>query len=651
MSNIEESLLGDVGFNLEDKIYNKDEDPFYKKETWEDKVERLRANYINEDFDMMIRFLQKVHPELLDKEKHKKFGNIAIELRVIDREFKHNKGSVERKSMTLYDFTDETIKKVKNWYNKNVKNNAVCMYYSVSNFNPAMKTYNENGKPYTKNRINAQNANFSSIVVLDFDDITENSNIKIDSILTQIGLKYDSIRTNVNGWQKIFYLKEPCWDKDIIPKFTKLFLSRGFDVDEAVNNKAQVARVLGSVNNKAFSGVSDRMNQFKVVREKLTNTKVDVEDLWNRIFSLPVKNPRIKVEELNLGKPLTEDELNNKIIKDFNDVYGSILSKHWIKVIPLSIKKMFIDTDNEGYTNDFLLFIVAYIKNTMKFNREDFVILMDRWAEFTKYDEREKYIYIWDSYSHIDSKGIPYKHGKESKKLIDKYGKVSFNDGRYTTNLAKRYGSINFRDDKYCYDEIRKKEENFEVEECKDKVVLNNRFTRNNTFKEISDGAIQVFLCILVQKILSQKEYVLSNEIIGHRLLNIKVRQTKEYLSELVKRKYIYIEPDFKGNGHLKYFVSSEYAIFTATRNLVFGVHEMQRMLEQLKPNELKLYILLKSLLIDGAVDKYNNKALATMLGVTDKTIKNLKKKLVEKGFIAVVEQGYKMCLKYVVFS
>ena len=34
-----------------------------------------------------------------------------------------------------------------------------------------------------------------------------------------------------------------------------------------------------------------------------------------------------------------------------------------------------------------------------------------------------------------------------------------------------------------------------------------------------------------------------------------------------------------------------------------------------------------------------------------DKTIKNLKKKLVEKGFIAVVEQGYKMCLKYVVFS
>lgn len=651
MSYIEENLFDDMGFSFEAPIYDEHEDPFHKVETWEQKVDRLRANYLNEDFDMMIRFLQKVHPELLDQDKHKKFGNIAIELRIIDRELKHSKGSVERKSMTLYDFNDETIVKVKNWYNKNVKNNAVCMYYSVSNFNPAMKTYDNNGKPYTKNRINAQNAHFSSIVVLDFDDITESCNAEVDYMLTALGLKYDSIRTNLNGWQKIFYLKEPCWDKDIIPKFTRLFLSRGFNVDEAVNNKAQVARVLGSINNKAFSGVCDRTEQFKVVREKLTNTKIDVMDLWNTIFSLPVTNSKIKVEELNLDKPLTAEELNDKVIKDFNNVYGDILAAHWIKTTPTPIKKMFLDKDNEGYTNDFLLFIVAYIKNTMKFSREDFIILMDRWADVTNYDEREKYVYIWDSYSHIDSKGVAYPHGKESQKLINKYGKVSFRDGKYTTNLAQRYGAINFGEAKAEYKAIRELEENFEIEECKDKVVLNNRFTRNAVFKDVSDGAVQVFLCILVQKILTQKDYIKADEIIGHRLLNIKTRQTKEYLSELVKYKYIYIEADFKGKGSLKYFVSDEYAMITATRNLVFGVHEMQRMLEQLKPNELKLYILLKSLLIDGVVDKYNNKAIATMLGVTDKTVRSLKKKLVEKGFIAVVEQGYKMCLKYVIFS
>lgn len=651
MSNIEENLFDDIEFSMEAPVYNKNEDPFDKVETWEQKVDRLRANYLNEDFDMMIRFLQKVHPELLDQEKHKKFGNIAIELRVIDRELKHTKGAVERKSMTLYDFNDETIVKVKNWYNKNVKNNAVCMYYSVSNFNPAMKTYDSNGKSYTKNRINAQNAHFSSIVVLDFDDITESCNAEVDYTLTELGLKYDSIRTNINGWQKIFYLKEPCWDKDIIPKFTRLFLSRGFNVDEAVNNRAQVARILGSINNKAFSGVSDRTEQFKVVREKLTNTKIDIIDLWNNIFSLPVMNSKIKVEELNLDKPLTVEELNDKVINDFNDVYGDILASHWIRITPTPIKKMFLDKDNEGYTNDFLLFIVAYIKNTMKFSREDFIILMDRWADVTNYDEREKYIYIWDSYSHIDSKGVAYAHGKESQKLINKYGKVSFRDGKYTTNLAQKYGAINFGEAKSEYKIIRELEESFKIEECKDKVVLNNRFTRNAVFKDVSDGAVQVFLCILVQKILTQKDYIKADEIIGHRLLNIKTRQTKEYLSELVKYKYIYIEADFKGKGSLKYFVSDEYAMITATRNLVFGVHEMQRMLEKLKPNELKLYILLKSLLIDGVVDKYNNKAIATMLGVTDKTVRSLKKKLVEKGFIAVVEQGYKMCLKYVIFS
>lgn len=640
MSNIEENLFDDMGFGFEAPVYNKHEDPFDMEEAWEEKTERLRKNYQHEDFDMMIRFLQKVHPELLDQEKHKKFGNIAIELRVIDRELKHSKGSVERKSMTLYDFNDETIVKVKNWYNKNVKNNAVCMYYSVSNFNPAMKTFDTNGKPYTKNRINAQNAHFASIVVLDFDDITESCNVEVDNRLTELGLKYDSIRTNVNGWQKIFYLKEPCWDKDIIPKFTKLFLSRGFNVDEAVNNKAQVARVLGSINNKAFSGVCDRTEQFKVVREKLTNTKIDVMDLWNKIFNLPVTNSKIKIEELNLDKPLTQDELNDKAISDFNDAYGDILAAHWIKTTPTPIKKMFLDKDNEGYTNDFLLFIVAYIKNTMKFSREDFVILMDRWADITNYDEREKYTYIWDSYSHVDSKGVAYHHGKESQKLINKYGKVSFRNGKYTTNLAQRYGAINFGEAKAEYKEIRELEEKFEIEECKDKIILNNRFTRNDQFKNISDGAIKVFLCVLVQKELTRKDYVISTEIFEHRLLNIKTRQTKEYLAELVKLNYLVIIADFKGNGKLKYKVKDDYACLTATRNTMFSIHEAQRMLEQLKANELRMYILLKTMVINNEVESYSIKGLATIMNISVETVKRIRRSLVKKGFIAIEENS-----------
>ncbi|HAT4293222.1 hypothetical protein ACSXCO_15040 (plasmid) [Clostridium perfringens] len=618
--------------------FGEDVDPFKNcaVEDWSDKVKRLRESYIKEDIDTMIRFLKKVHPELEDVDKHSKYGNIGIEIRIIDREFKDKKGAVVRKSMVLYDFSDKSIRMFKNWYNKNVKNNAVCMYYSVSNFFSNAKNWAEDGKQYTKGRINAQNACFSSSVVLDFDNISVNENEKVDKKLNNLGLKFDSIKTSYNGWQKIFYLKEPCWDKDVIPKFTKLFLSRGFEVDEAVNNKAQVARILGSVNNKCFSGkCEDRLEQFKVIREKRTNIRIDVMELWKSIYDLPVVNKHINVVELDINKPLTKEELNDKVTAEFNKKYGDILNSNWIRVLPLAIKKMYLDDRNEGYTNDFLMFIVAHIKNTMKLSREDFIILMGRWADLTGYDEREKYIYIWDKYGHKDKDGIPFAHGK------------------YTKKLAERYGAIEFNKVKQDYVKVKDFTETYTLEICKENIVLNNKVTKNDVFKEISDGGMKVFLCIAIQKVLTNKYYVVASEIIGHRLLDIKERQTKGYLSELVKKGYLFLETNFKGDGEQKYFIKDEYCILTDTKNLIFNVHEAQRMLEQLKANEVKFYILLKSLATSGEVKEFGNNGLATMLGISKSSVIRLKKSLVAKGFIGVdnaTNGSYGIPTKYLVF-
>ncbi|EOU1140640.1 hypothetical protein AB8J25_002966 [Clostridium perfringens] len=616
--------------------FGEDVDPFKNcvVENWSDKVKRLRKTYIKEDVDTIIRFLKKVHPELEDVDKRHKYGNIGIELRIIDREFEDKKGAVIRKSMVLYDFSTESIRMFKNWYNKNVKNKAVCMYYSISNFFSNSKNWSEDGKQYSKGRINAQNACFSSTVVLDFDNILECENKSIDNKLISLGLNFDSIRTSFNGWQKVFYLKEPCWDKEVIPKFTKLFLSRGFNVDECVNNKAQVARVLGSVNNKCFSGkCTDRLEQFKVTREKRTNTRVNILELWETIEKLEIVDDNIEVKKLNLDKPLTDVELKDKITIDFNKQYGDVISNYWIKAMPIAIKKMFLDRDNEGYTNDFLMFIVAHIKNTMKVSRDDFKTIMDRWADITKYNEREKYLYIWDKYGHKDKDGIPFAHGK------------------YTKKLAQRYGAIDFNTVKEEYKNIKNHSENFTVENCDNKVILNGNVIRDDAFKHLTDGAMQVFICIMVQRVLTQKEYVYSNEIIGHRLLKIKERQTKQYLSELVKLEYLKVIADFKGKGKLKYIVKKEYTILTATRNLAFHVHEAQRMLEVLKPNEIKFYILLKSLVINKEVKNYNMTAISTMLGVTTRTVRTLKKSLQEKGFILVKADGFDVPNKYIIFS
>ena len=88
-------------FDYEPK-YKIDEDPFKEAFNWSDKIKKLKENYVHEDFDKMIRFLRKVHPELEVTDKHKKYGNVAIELRVIDREFEDKKGAVTYHSNHMF---------------------------------------------------------------------------------------------------------------------------------------------------------------------------------------------------------------------------------------------------------------------------------------------------------------------------------------------------------------------------------------------------------------------------------------------------------------------------------------------------------------------------------------------------------------------
>ncbi|MDM0624669.1 hypothetical protein QTH41_15255, partial [Clostridium perfringens] len=102
-----------------------------------------------------------------------------------------------------------------------------------------------------------------------------------------------------------------------------------------------------------------------------------------------------------------------------------------------------------------------------------------------------------------------------------------------------------------------------------------------------------------------------------------------------------------------KYFIKDEYCILTDTKNLIFNVHEAQRMLEQLKANEVKFYILLKSLATSGEVKEFGNNGLATMLGISKSSVIRLKKSLVAKGFIGVdnaTNGSYGIPTKYLVF-
>ena len=63
----------------------------------------------------------------------------------------------------------------------------------------------------------------------------------------------------------------------------------------------------------------------------------------------------------------------------------------------------------------------------MKLEREEFILLLQRWNSITGgMIEVEQYIYNWDTYSHTDASGKPYVQGKVFQEVVDEYGFINF---------------------------------------------------------------------------------------------------------------------------------------------------------------------------------------------------------------------------------
>ena len=598
------------------------EDPFAVcSETYQQKIDRLNKDYIVEDYNVIWDDLKKRHWYLSDKDKQKQYGNIAVEVRAICRK----NGNI--KSYPIFDFTVESKTKFLNWFKANIIRKGYCIYTAVHTFYPKKTALKSDGTEYDV-KANHINLGPTAHLTLDFDHITEADNRFADIILNGLGISYDSLRTSEEGWQKIFYLDSVCWDAEAVKKFTSLALSRGLKVDPEFSNRGQVERVAGGVNNKCFLEKSkDRPNQFKVKFEKVTDEKISLDRLWRAISSLPVVNSSIDVISIYSEKPKSKKEIKQEIINRFNMAYGDILNEHWLKYTDPTVKTMLM-TCKMGIRNSVMLTIVPYLKHYMKLEREEFILLVNRWNKITGGKiEVDEYIYNWDTYSHLDKNGKPYIQGKIFKEVVDEYGYINLSAGVR---------------DKVEYEANRVQDRSDEV------ISFNLKVFRTDVMREMKHNSIKIFVLLAYENKVYEKDIWTQKDLITHKYLGLSKPTVIRCLEELVEYGFLIKNTVYKGKKEsYTYNITPEY-IKPFMKNVELSLAASQRIIRELSGNEVKAYLLLKSLFVmnDGDISQYTILKLGEMIGLNSSKGNNgfthIVKSLEEKEFIRVIRTGIK---------
>lgn len=597
------------------------EDPFLTTETHQEKIDRLNKNYIYEDYNAIWENLKKRHYYLDDKDKQKKYGNLAAEVRAIHRKSK------AIKSYPIFNFSVESKTKFLNWFKANIRGKGYCIYSAVHTFYPKKTALKPDGSEYDV-KTNNVNIGPTSHLTLDFDHITEDENRFADIILQGLGIPYDSLRTSEEGWQKIFYLDSICWDPEAIKKFTALALSRGLKVDPEFSNIAQIERLMGGINNKCYLEKSvDRKTQFKIKLEKSTNEKITLERLWKAISSLPIVDNSIDVISIYPDKPKSKKEIKEETINRFDIVYGDILNEYWLKNTDPTVKTMLM-TCKMGIRNSVMLTIVPYLKHYMKLEREEFILLIKRWSKITKGAiEVNEYIYNWDTYSHLDKHNKPYIQGKIFKEVVDEYGYINLSAGVR---------------DRIDYEASRLEDRSSEL------IIFNLKVFRTDVMREMKHNSIRMFVLLAYENKVYEKDMWTQKDLIEHKYLGLSKPTIISCLDELVEYGFLIKKTVYKGKREgYTYSITPEY-IKPFLKNVELSLAASQRVIRELAGNEVKAYLLLKSLYVmnDGDISKYTVLKLGEMIGLNggknNNGFKNIIKSLEEKEFIRVIRTGIK---------
>lgn len=549
-----------------------------------------------------IRFLKAIYPWLNEDN----YQDGAVELRPIKRD----KEAKYIKSYNTWRLEEKDINSLRDFLAL-LNGQGYCLYYSLFTLD-----YNKtSGKQ--KGKINLDNALYTSVLGADFDNITFDEFKAEKQKFINLGLETIDIFTG-HGFQSLILLKEKVWDKEIIKKYTKLLISKGFKVDTAIVDCARVFRMPYSFNCKSLDPKNKHYMEGIVPTTDVnwTEKRYHLADVFKALNTLPTAIEQM--EELDIKEIKTEPvtikekkiqldkirEIKNIKIENLNSLYKDLID---IERFPEPIQKMLQGTPS-GLRNNVMLFIIPFLRHTLGLNIQTIKSILTIWGSLCTPALDKAFI-------------------EQETDRIYKYG-FKGQQGKYTTELREAYGYLEFN--KFTR---------------KNKILIPNSIF--DDFDVISDGAVKIYLAMkLAEQVAGIKEFT-KKDI--QEFANIVERTLERNIKDLVAMGYVCKRKSNRRLGEeYIYYINPYFSSingFTMLENAV-----VKLMLTELTDGEMKLYSYLCFMIGSTKNDCWaSQKYIAKKIGKKDhSSISKMTNELVKKKYITkktVEKDNIKHCI------
>ena len=572
-------------------------------------IKKLTEKELLQQTEEQVKFLTTIYPNLVEDT----FQECCIEIRPIKR----LKDLEYTRSLNIWRLDNKGIEQLLD-FNKKVNGKEFCVYYSSFALN-----YDIKSEGYQIGKVNNENARYTTILPLDFDEQSLTEITKQLDILRSLDIEFITVFTG-NGIQALILLNKKVYDTKILKKWTTLLISKGFRVDDSIVDCARVLRLPYTFNCKQFDINNKKYSHdaIEIATEvwEWTEKRYDILDIFNKIQTLPSIIPSTKeeIEELKELETVKKVEFEENSIKDIstnkkkekiNEIFEVVKSdievvkdqyKYInIKQIPDAVVNMLYKTP-EGLRNDTLLFLVPYLRNTLKLSEKQVI----------------ETIKVWGSRC-----TTPYTSdfAEDEAKRILNY-KSQYKYGKYTDNMQKAFGPL----------EILIYKKNNTVE------IYNDIFDNGGIIK-ISDAAFKIYLHLELNK--DKKESYTIKEI--EELTSIPSVTIRRNIKDLIRYGYIRRKTTYKKNKESYLYSLSEYRS-RATGVTIFNKATLKLMLMDLTDGEIKLYAYLYRMLNEKLEVTASQKYLSSKIGKSQPRISCMTTELGEKDYLNKTTLRYK---------
>ena len=572
-------------------------------------IKKLTEKELLQQTEEQVKFLTTIYPNLVEDT----FQECCIEIRPIKR----LKDLEYTRSLNIWRLDNKGIEQLLD-FNKKVNGKEFCVYYSSFALN-----YDIKSEGYQIGKVNNENARYTTILPLDFDEQSLTEITKQLDILRSLDIEFITVFTG-NGIQALILLNKKVYDTKILKKWTTLLISKGFRVDDSIVDCARVLRLPYTFNCKQFDINNKKYSHdaIEIATEvwEWTEKRYDILDIFNKIQTLPSIIPSTKeeIEELKELETVKKVEFEENSIKDIstnkkkekiNEIFEVVKSdievvkdqyKYInIKQIPDAVVNMLYKTP-EGLRNDTLLFLVPYLRNTLKLSEKQVI----------------ETIKVWGSRC-----TTPYTSdfAEDEAKRILNY-KSQYKYGKYTDNMQKAFGPL----------EIHIYKKNNTVD------IYNDIFDNGGIIK-ISDAAFKIYLHLELNK--DKKESYTIKEI--EELTSIPSVTIRRNIKDLIRYGYIRRKTTYKKNKESYLYSLSEYRS-RATGVTIFNKATLKLMLMDLTDGEIKLYAYLYRMLNEKLEVTASQKYLSSKIGKSQPRISCMTTELGEKDYLNKTTLRYK---------